>query len=305
MSLRDKLRDISGDHFGLSKKKQFEHMIGWELWDYKLLGEIYSGSVSIVCRAMAPDDRLVAMKFLKVDQANMRYARKAFQREAQLTALWNHERLIKVLDYYPEVYQPAIILEYFDDRNMKHHVLHKNTMVREKCLKIMREATEGLGYIHDTGYIHLDVKPENILINEDAESRVIDFTLSERIGKFSLGPRKVRGSRSYIAPETILKRRPIPQTDIYSLGAAFYEMLAWRTVFVADDPNALLRKHVREQPSSIRNYVQNIHPLLDELVLQMLAKNPTDRPADCAEIVQRISKIPSPLLDAGKGVKRK
>jgi len=296
MAFKDAIRDLTGDHFGLAKKKEFGHMLGWQLWDYKILGEIYSGSVSIVCRALAPDDRLVAMKFLKVDQANVRDARKKFQREAQLTAQWHHERLIAVLDYYPEVHQPAMIMEYFDDRNLKFRILHKHEVIRTHTLSIMRQCLEGLRYIHDNGYVHLDVKPENILINDEGEARVIDFTITERVGRFHLGVRKIQGSRSYIAPETIRRRPPTAQTDIYSLGCSFYEMLSARTPFRAEAPNQLLTKHLREQPAGIRNYVQHIHPKLDELVMKMLAKKPADRPSDCGEALDLLAKVDRPFL---------
>jgi len=296
MALKDAIGDITGAHFGLGKKKELGHMLGRQLWDYKILGEIYTGSVSTVCRALAPDDRLVAMKFLKVDQANVREARKKFQREAQLTAQWNHERLISVLDYYPEVHQPAMILEYFDDRNMKFRILHKHEVIRAHTLRIMQQCLEGLQYIHDNGYVHLDIKPENILINDEGEARVIDFTITERIGRFHLGVRKIQGSRSYIAPETIRRRPPTPQTDIYSLGCSFYETLSARPPFRAEQPNQLLTKHLREQPSGIRNFVQHINPKLDELVMKMLAKKPADRPADCGAALDLLSKIDRPFV---------
>jgi serine/threonine protein kinase len=160
----------------------------------------------------------------------------------------------------------------------------------------MRHSLEGLRYIHDTGYVHLDVKPENILINDEGEARVIDFTITERIGKFHFSVRKIRGSRSYIAPETIRRRPPTPQTDVYSLGCSFYEMLSGRTPFRADDPNQLLTKHLREQPPLIKNYVPNIHPLVDDLIQKMLAKKPGDRPTDCGAALEMLAPIDHPFL---------
>ena len=289
MSVASQIKGI----FVQEKRDDLEHMLGWELWDYKFLGEIYSGSVSTVCRALTPDDRIVAIKFLKVDQANVRSARSHFRREAYLTAQWNHERLVRVLDYFPEVHQPAIVLEYFDDRNLKHRILHKEDVIKTNCLRIMREAFEGLRYIHDSGYVHLDIKPENILINDEGESRLIDFTLSERIGEFKLGVRKIAGTRSYIAPETIRRKNPVPQTDLYSLACAFYEMLTFRNVFVAESPNDLLKKHLKGTPSSLRSHINDVHPLLDGLLMQMLEKKPSNRPEDCTECLEKLSSIPS------------
>jgi serine/threonine protein kinase len=295
MSVASQIKEI----FVHEKRDDLEHMLGWELWDYKFLGEIYSGSVSTVCRALTPDDRIVAIKFLKVDQVNVRGARKHFRREAYLTAQWNHERLVRVLDYFPEVHQPAIVLEYFDDRNLKQRILHKEEVIKVNCLRIMREALEGLRFIHDSGYIHLDIKPENILVNNEGESRLIDFTLAERIGEFRLGVRKIAGTRSYIAPETIRRKNPVPGTDLYSLACAFYEMLTFKNVFVAETPNSLLKKHLKEKPSSLRSNINDVHPLLDDLIMQMLEKQPSNRPDDCTECLEKLNNVPSITITNG------
>ena len=285
-----------------NKKKSYDHlerMRGWELWDYRLRGEVYSGAVSTVCRALAPDDEMVVLKFMNVDLANIREARRLFQQEAHLTAQWNHPKLIQVIDYYPEVHQPTLVLGFFHDRNLKQRLMHKEKILKTNGLSIMRQALEGLQYIHDEGYIHRDIKPENILVNDEGESRLIDFTLTVKKDALNFGIRKISGTRSYIAPETIRRRAPVPATDIYSLGISFYEMVAYRLPFVAADGNTILRKHLKEPPTSLKSFDPNINPVVDEIILKMLAKKPENRPESCGFILAKLADLDSIYMDNG------
>ncbi|MBI2194618.1 MAG: serine/threonine protein kinase [Planctomycetes bacterium] len=282
-----------------TKSKQVEHQTGWQLWDYKIIGEIYRGSVSTVCRAMTPDQRMVAIKFLNVDQSNVREARKHFQREVYLTAMMKHERLIKVVDYYPEDHQPAIVMEYFDNKNLKQRILHKDPALKQYGLKIMRDCLEGLGYIHgQLGYVHRDIKPENILVSEQGEARIVDFTIAAKVGGVSFGLRKIAGTRLYIAPETIQRKAPTFPTDLYSLGCTFYEMIAMRPPFVGEDMTTILTKHLHEAPVQLKHFAPTIDSEADKLILQMLAKKPESRPESCQACLSRLVKVKALYTEA-------
>lgn len=290
----------------MGKANKVEHQTEWQLWDYKLIGEIYRGSVSTVCRALTPDQRTVAIKFLNVDQTNVREARKHFQREVYLTAKMNHERLIKVIDYYPEAHQPAIVMEYFDNKNLKQRIMHKDPVIRQHGLRIIRDCLEGLGFIHsELGYVHRDIKPENILISEQGEARIVDFTIATKPGKFSFGVRKIAGTRIYIAPETIRRRPPTFQTDLYSLGCTFYEMIASRPPFIAEDMTEILSKHLTEPPVQLKHHVPNIDPEVDKMILMMLAKKPENRPENCQTILARLAKVKALYTEPAPQVQQK
>ncbi|MDP6507069.1 MAG: hypothetical protein QF886_25810, partial [Planctomycetota bacterium] len=127
--------------------------------------------------------------------------------------------------------------------------------------------------------------------------RLIDFTLALRVGAFHMGARKIDGTRSYIAPETIRRKAPVPGTDLYSLACSFYEMITFRPPFVADDPNMILSKHLKEPPTHLKNYTPNVDSTVDEVIVSMLAKRPQDRPTDCATVLQKLARVESLLHD--------
>ncbi|MCA9061009.1 MAG: protein kinase, partial [Planctomycetaceae bacterium] len=137
---------------------------------------------------------------------------------------------------------------------------------------------------------HRDIKPENILCNKAGEIRVIDFSLSSKakggLAMLVSGKEKtIKGTRTYIAPETILKKSPTIQSDIYSLGVTLFEIAAGQPPFAGLNPNDLLKKHLTEEPVPVTLMNPNATSELSNVILRLLAKNPKDRPADMKEVM--------------------
>ena len=163
----------------------------------------------------------------------------------------------------------------------------EGTMSRVK--KIVEGVCQGLGHMHEKDWLHLDVKPDNLLVAPDGEVRVIDFSLSIKqksgIGALFGGkPKEIRGTRTYIAPETLLKKAPTPLTDVYSLGITLYELLAGRPPFAGSDPNDLLRQQVKgaAPPASVFN--ENLTAETDKFLSRMLSKKPETRHQSMTEV---------------------
>ena len=150
--------------------------------------------------------------------------------------------------------------------------------------------------MHDQGWVHRDVKPDNILFNKASELRLIDFSLSTKaagaMSKLIGGKEKViQGTRTYISPETILKAPPSPQSDIYSLGITLFEVLTGEPPFRGTSPDDLLKKHLTTAappPSMINN---NVTPEMDRFVLKMLAKRTKDRYKNTHELLAEFRNI--------------
>ena len=138
--------------------------------------------------------------------------------------------------------------------------------------------------------MHRDIKPANVMITPDDQVKVLDFGIARTADGGTLTQAaSVLGTAPYMAPEQAMGNPADARSDIYSLGCVLYEMLTGRPPFVADVPDAVLHQQVRVQPKPPRERNANVPPALDALVLQMLAKNPDDRPQTPAEVRDRLA----------------
>ena len=146
--------------------------------------------------------------------------------------------------------------------------------------------------MHAKGWVHRDIKPDNILVNSAGEVRIIDFALAYRIptGLARLFARKGKGqgTRSYMSPEQIRSQVLDGRADIYSLGASIYEVITGRPPFRASTPTDLLQKQIIEKPENPRVYNPEITEDFAALVLRMLAKKREDRFKDCHELLMAL-----------------
>ncbi|HIF01405.1 MAG TPA: serine/threonine protein kinase [Fuerstia sp.] len=182
-----------------------------------------------------------------------------------------------------------IIMDFFRSPSLKTHITSNLPAIQSVFPKLAESLVQAFQYMHETGWLHRDIKPDNILVNKAGEVRVIDFSLSSKIkgtvSKLLFGKQKsIQGTRTYIAPETILKKAPTEQTDMYSLGVSFFEVLTGQPPFAGDSPSALLKKHLGEDvvPPSIYN--ENVTKELDRIILRMLEKKPAKRYANMQEL---------------------
>ncbi len=153
-------------------------------------------------------------------------------------------------------------------------------------LEWLAQAADGLEYCHQHGYVHCDVKPQNILVGDDRIVKVIDFALAVpqevSLGQYlirRLTRRRRPGTWSYMSPEQIRRRRLTAMADVYSLGVSLFETVTGRLPFAGETAQALLEQHVFERPPSITALRDGVPMELDDLVRAMMAKDPLDRPA--------------------------
>jgi len=264
------------------------------LLKYHIISTLWVGQSSIVYRATDAHNKLVAIKMLLPDTAASRRAVRAMEREAKLSLKLQHPCIVQSIEYIRDAPMPALVMEYFESENLKLRIVRDPELIREHAQQVILQSCEALAYVHAQGLVHRDVKPENVLVAADGQTKIIDFALALETGKgwpLGLGRRRIAGTRPYIAPETIRRRPPDPRTDIYSLGVTIYEMLTGRPPFTSGDRDELLRKHLVEQPAYMRTYRRGISAKMDELVLQMLSKKPEHRPESMEEIIRRVSGI--------------
>ncbi|MBT4867740.1 MAG: serine/threonine protein kinase [Planctomycetaceae bacterium] len=189
-----------------------------------------------------------------------------------------------------------ILMDYFRAPNVKTQLMADVMALQIRAQKLIEGLCISLAHMHDKGWIHRDIKPENILFNKSGELKLIDFSLTVRnssgLGKmFGGAPKVVQGTRTYIAPETILKKAPTVQTDMYSLGITLFEVLAGQRPFTAPTPDLLLIKHLKEPAPAPSEFNKNITPETDQFVRRMLFKNPKKRHANMNELLAELRSL--------------
>ncbi len=261
------------------------------LLKYHIINTVWAGQSSIIYRATDISNQFVAIKMLLPSTAMDRSSVRIMDREARLALKIDHPNLIRTIEYIRSAVAPAIVMEYFESDNLKAWMTKDEAFIHRHAHDIILQICEALAYLHARQLVHRDMKPENVLVAPDGRTKVIDFALTEKIGgwrSFGLGRRKIAGTRPYIAPETIDRKAPDIRTDIYSLGITIYEMLTGRPPFLSDDRDELLRKHLSEQPTSMRAHRKEVSVKMDELVLHMLSKKPKQRPENIEQVIRRM-----------------
>ena len=247
----------------------------------KLLREIGHGASSVVFLAHHQAlDVDVVVKVLMQDGGRSHH-RALTVNEAQLLARLNHPGIVRLYDFDDEGQHPHLIVEYIDGPSLSDLLQKKGRLSQEDALPLFCQVAEALAYADATlGLIHCDLKPENILLTLDYRAKLADFGLAKGRSRGAEVPADVVvGTPSYIAPEQVrgghasVDRR----SDIYSLGATFYHVLAGRPPFVDEDPIRLMIKRLDEDARPVHELVPGIDPRLSELLQSMLAREPDRR----------------------------
>jgi serine/threonine-protein kinase len=148
-----------------------------------------------------------------------------------------------------------------------------------------------------SGWVHRDIKPDNLLVNAAGDLRIIDFAIAQRVqtdsffGRLFRRKKVVQGTRSYMSPEQIRGEFLDGRADIYSYGATLYELTTYRPPFRADSQQILLQKHISEKPAPLTVYAPDLTPEFNDLVLKCLAKKREDRPQSFHEVLKTLNHL--------------
>lgn len=215
--------------------------------------------------------------------------------EGKVAQALDHPNLIKWVATVHRKTNVYLILELFKAPNVKSSIMTDIVGVQTRLRKLIECTCQALHHMHEKGWVHLDVKPDNILMSRASEVRLIDFSLSEKIkgalGKLIGGKKDIGGTLTYIAPETIKKEAATPQTDIYSLGITIYECLTGTFPFKGSTPKDLLMKHLAAIPAPPSDINKNVTPEMDRMVMRMIAKKPKDRQKNMQEVMSEFRNI--------------
>jgi serine/threonine-protein kinase len=242
-------------------------------------------------------DRLVAVKIMHPHLANDEDFVNRFIKEAKATAALSHPNVVSIQDQgWNEGGSPAvfIVMEYIDGNTLRDYLFERGSLPVEEVLRFLIPVVSALAEAHSLGIIHLDIKPENILISKDGRVKIADFGLARgaQLGSTqTVESSVVLGSVSYLSPEQVARGISDARSDIYSLGIVFFELLIGRKPFDGDTPIQIAYKHVNDRVPSVRSIKPEIPESIDQLVTQATSPNPDQRFKDARELLEVLRNI--------------
>jgi eukaryotic-like serine/threonine-protein kinase len=246
---------------------------------YELEELVGSGGMSSVYRA---HDRLlertVALKILHEQFTRDDDYVERFRREARAVAQLAHPNIVTVIDRGEQDGRQFIVFEYVDGMNLKELMTQEGPLSPREAIELALQVARGLSFAHESGLVHRDVKPQNVLLDADGRAKVTDFGIAHAVdvdGMTITGT--IMGTSSYIAPEQASGQPVDEQTDVYSLGCVLYELLAGEVPFDGDNFVAVAMRHVNDPVPSIREVRPDIPPRLDWALQQAMAKDHGER----------------------------
>ena len=223
-------------------------------------------------------DRKVAIKVLRGDLSNDEKFIRRFKREALSVSNLSHPNIVEVYDVGEEDGNYYIVMEYIEGKTLKQLLQKRGVLTLNEVIDIMTQLTDGLAHAHEAYIIHRDIKPQNIMIEDNGLVKITDFGIAMALNSTQLTQtNSVMGSVHYLPPEQANGKGSTVKSDIYSLGILMYELLTGSVPFKGDTAVEIALKHMKEKIPSIRKQNPTIPQSVENIVLKATAKNPKNR----------------------------
>lgn len=268
---------------------------------YEVLARLARGGMATVYRAWDRRlERIVAIKVMHEGLGDDADFAAKFDREARAAARLCDQSVVSIFDQGMDHGRPYIVMEFVEGATLRSVISSEAPMSPLRALQMIEPVAAALAVAHDSGLVHRDVKPENVLISDHGAIKVADFGLARTISTNTATATQglLIGTVSYLPPELLTSGRAHSWSDVYSTGVMLFEMLTGRKPYTGDTPITVAYKHVNENIPAPSRVLARTHPAqarrepipdyLDALVLAGTRRNPEARPADGRELLRRI-----------------
>src|SRR5712692_10088938 len=256
---------------------------------YRILEPIGAGGTSQVY--LAQDTALgreVAIKVLDPQASADGTLRKLFVKEARALAQLSHPNIVGVFDVGEVDGLPFIVMEHVPGSSLKQRIERGGALTLVDAVRLTDAIASGLSFAHSRGIIHADLKPSNILLDNNDKPKICDFGIARTPAEDSDSP-QLFATAMYVAPERVEGRPASVASDVYGLGLVLYEMLVGRPPFTSTNASVLLRDHVVRQPVPPSHLRPSLPNEIDAVVLKALAKDPALRYRGAADVANALA----------------
>ncbi|MFD6620200.1 protein kinase, partial [Streptomyces albidoflavus] len=257
------------------------------------------GGMATVYRAVDTRlDRVLALKVMHPSLATDATFVERFIREAKSVARLAHPNVVGVFDQGAEGAYVYLAMEYIAGCTLRDVLRDRGALRPRAALDILEPVLAALGAAHRAGFVHRDMKPENILIGDDGRVKVADFGLVRAVDTVTNTTGTLLGTVSYLAPEQIEDNVATPGVDVYACGVVLYEMLTGAKPHSGDTPAQVLYKHLHEDVPAPSIAVPGLPTALDKLVATATARDPQARPQDAVDLLAHARTARAALTEA-------
>ena len=260
---------------------------------YRLDAQIGTGGMSTVYRAFDTVlERQVAIKLMHREIASDSDQLERFRREARAVAQLNHPHIVTVIDAGEDDNTPYIVFEYVEGETLKDRIRRYGRLPIQESIAYAIEIARALGVAHERGIVHRDVKPQNVLVDEEGSAKVTDFGIARTLDQEGLtADGRVLGTTDYVSPEQALGHHVTGQSDLYSLGIVLFEMLTGDVPFKGDNQVAVAMKHVREQLPDVQLRRPEVSNALAAVLERATAKETERRYPDDRALIADLEEV--------------
>ncbi|MEU1008005.1 Stk1 family PASTA domain-containing Ser/Thr kinase [Streptomyces sp. NPDC005890] len=265
---------------------------------YRVDARVAAGGMATVYRALDTRlDRVLALKVMHPTLAADGTFVERFIREAKSVARLDHPNVVQVFDQGTDGSYVYLAMEYIAGCTLRDVLRERGAVQPRAALDILEPVLAALGAAHRAGFVHRDMKPENVLIGDDGRVKVADFGLVRSVDTVTSTTGAVLGTVSYLAPEQIEQGTTDPRVDVYACGVVLYEMLTGGKPHSGDSPAQVLYKHIHEDVPAPSALVPGLPYVLDELVASATARIPDIRPHDAVALLAQVREARLTLTD--------
>jgi hypothetical protein len=260
---------------------------------YRLEARIGTGGMSSVYRALDETlERPVAIKLMNREIATDSDQLERFRREARAVAQLSHPHIVGVIDAGEDEGRPYIVLEYVEGETLKERIRRSGELDVSEAVAYAIEIARALGCAHARHIVHRDVKPQNVLIDEEGSAKVTDFGIARSLDDDGLtADGRVLGTTDYVSPEQALGHDVTGQSDLYSLGIVLYEMLTGSVPFRGENQVAVAMKHVREELPDVQALRPEVSASLAAVIDRATAKDLLQRYRSDEELIADLEDV--------------
>jgi serine/threonine protein kinase len=264
---------------------------------YRIDEELAHSSICSVYRGYEESlHRPVLIKKLHPQMAREDDIRNRFEREAQVCAQVRHDNIVSIYGYYADPEKTMLVLEYIEGQSIANLIADNNHIPWQPALVMLYFVLKGLAYAHSKSVIHRDIKPDNILVSTQGQVKISDFGLAaiEDAPKLTRQGAVV-GTPAYMPPEQVTGAVVDQRSDLFSLGASFYETLTGTSPFYADNFSEIMKKVLNAHPQNPSVVISDIPSELDQIILRLIEKQPTKRYSTAEAALHDVKSLASQL----------
>lgn len=263
---------------------------------YKVMGKLGAGAMAVVYKAKQLSlDRTVAIKVLPKRFSEKPNYIQRFFKEGKLAAKLNHNNIVQAIDVGEVGGLYYFVMEYVEGKTIYDDLSAGKIFGEEEAIDIVMQVARALKHAHSINMIHRDVKPKNVMINNDGVVKLADMGLARETSDIKAAKSeqgKAFGTPYYIAPEQIRGEVNIDgRADIYALGATLYHMVTGRVPFEAETPSEVMKKHLKEEIVPPDHINTSLSAGLAEIIEVMMAKSVEDRYQNCDELLADLDAV--------------